>query len=98
MSEPTTGETNVAPFIDTPLLAAKRKAFDNPTQSNLDALIAIAKNTIDEWTEDTVHRLFRRHWQSSEAFKLIADAHNAAVKEAYEKGKQDGIREHYVGK
>ncbi len=23
---------------------------------------------------------------------------NAAVKEAYEKGKQDGVREHYVGK
>jgi len=29
---------------DTPLLQAKRVAFDNPTQANLDALIAVAKS------------------------------------------------------
>lgn len=29
--------------LDTPLKAAKRLAFDNPTQANLDALIEAAK-------------------------------------------------------
>lgn len=33
---------NQPPFVDTPLLAAKRRAFDNPTQANLDALIKAA--------------------------------------------------------
>ncbi len=31
------------PFVDTPVLAAKRKAFDAPTQENLDALIAAVR-------------------------------------------------------
>lgn len=34
----------VEPFVDTPILAAKRAAFDHPTQGNLDALIAAATN------------------------------------------------------
>lgn len=29
--------------VDTPVLAAKRRAFDNPTQENLDALIAAVR-------------------------------------------------------
>jgi hypothetical protein len=52
----------------------------------------------EEWTTETVHKLFRQSWQAPELFKLIADAHNAAVAAAYEKGKQNGVREHYVGK
>lgn len=33
-------------FIDTPLLKAKRVAFDNPTIQNLDALISEAKREV----------------------------------------------------
>jgi hypothetical protein len=36
---PTTHE----PFVDSPVLQAKRRAFDNPTQANLDALIAAVR-------------------------------------------------------
>ncbi|MPZ20154.1 MAG: hypothetical protein GEV06_19885 [Luteitalea sp.] len=32
------------PFVDTPVLAAKRRAFDAPTQANLDALIAAVRS------------------------------------------------------
>lgn len=40
---PPVGERgNPEPFLDTPLLAAKRRAFDSPTQANLDALIECA--------------------------------------------------------
>jgi hypothetical protein len=31
------------PFVDTPVLQAKRRAFDDPTQVNLDALIAAVR-------------------------------------------------------
>lgn len=43
LSNPTESENqqndSPQPFIDTPLLKAKRKAFDNPTQANLQKLI-----------------------------------------------------------
>lgn len=35
-------------FQDNPLLAAKRKAFDNPTQDNLDALIQVARSDLKQ--------------------------------------------------
>ncbi len=53
-----------------------------------------------EWTYEKVAGLLGMSEERSSNYNLVVlrDAHNAAVKEAYEKGKQDGIREHYVGK
>lgn len=33
------GPANQPPFRDTPVLSAQRRAFDSPTQANLDALV-----------------------------------------------------------
>ncbi len=49
-----------------------------------------------EWTPEYVQTLVAKNIFTDA--KIIANAHNAAIKAAYEKGKQDGIREHYVGK
>ncbi len=49
-----------------------------------------------EWTADKIPACLQSI--TAHDWGLIADAHNAAVKEAYQKGKRDGIREHYVGK
>ena len=51
-----------------------------------------------EWTADADGVLLPLHRFIGQYAKEIAEAHNATVKEAYEKGKQDGVREHYVGK
>src|SRR5262245_21878646 len=37
---------NMPPFADTSLLQAKRRAFDRPTQENLDALIKAAQDAL----------------------------------------------------
>ena len=44
-------------FVDTPLLAAKRRAFDYPSQANLDALIEAAKAEQIEQQQKTEQEL-----------------------------------------
>lgn len=58
----------------------------------------IDQSTTSEWTADADGVLLPLHRFIGQYAKEIAEAHNAAVQEAYEKGKQDGVREHYVGK
>ena len=59
------------PFIDTAVLAAKRRAFDSPTQANLDALIEAAQasgraeteailNNPQKWMQWCDHRVLER--------------------------------------
>ena len=43
MSNEQQAQNDAAPFVDTPLLAAMRKAFDYPNRENLVALIAEAQ-------------------------------------------------------
>lgn len=44
------------PFVDTPVLAAKRVAFDSPTQVNLDALIEAVRSEASQSVDALVQR------------------------------------------
>jgi hypothetical protein len=45
-----------------------------------------------EWTVYSVMKLRQKHWHEEDKNNAIAIAHNAAIKQAYEKGYDDGRR------
>jgi hypothetical protein len=45
-------DTGTPPFVDTPVKAAKRQAFDSPTEANLDALIDAVRMESREWRDE----------------------------------------------
>lgn len=65
------------PFVDTPVLSAKRKAFDAPTQENLDLLIAAVEARCADRVREK--RIAKEGWSWDAGFNAGIDASLAAL-------------------
>ena len=75
---------NEEPFVDNPILQARRRAFDHPTHENLCRLTDVVHNDIRRLFHDLLlierTRRFKAEKEARESEQIIQDMHNIISK------------------